>query len=318
MAQNSKIEWTDHTWNPWMGCTKVSDGCKHCYAMTMMDHRYGKVKWGPQGERIRTAKAYWKKPLKWNETLFVQCEVCGLRQVFDQHGRCPGCQHPMVATMQRVRQRVFCASLADVFEHKADQLEEMNQWRADLFTMIEQTPNLDWLLLTKRPENVRAMCPSLPENVWIGTSVENQRMAEERIPALVRIPAKIHFLSVEPMLEKIDLDLRGKHYGIDYPTYSEDVSWVICGGESGPDARPMNPEWARSLRDQCQEAGVPFFFKQWGEWAPRSHVQVLGLNGKEKTFKKKPVPFGDEMMLPVGKHLSGNVLDGQEIMEFPR
>jgi len=312
MAENSKIEWTDHTFNPWMGCTKVSEGCKHCYAETLMDHRYGKVKWGPQGKRVRTAKVYWKQPLKWNETPWVVCEVCGLRQVFGEHGRCPKCQHPMVATMHRTRARVFSGSLGGVFEDR----EEIGDWRLELFELIEQTPNLDWLLLTKRPENVQAMCPSLPGNVWIGTSVENQRMADERIPELTRIPVKIHFLSVEPMLERIDLDLRGRHYGIDYPTYSEDVSWVICGGESGPDARPMNPDWVRSLLNQCRDADVPFFFKQWGEWMPRSHMWYAGLR-KEMTFRKKPVPFGAEMMVPVGKHRSGNFIDGLEWQEFP-
>lgn len=292
MAQNSKIEWCDHTFNPWMGCTRVSPGCQHCYAETLMDHRYKKVKWGPQGQRVLTAKAYWKQPLKWNMTWFVECEVCDLRQVFNQFGRCPGCEHPMEATMKPVRQRVFCGSLCDVFEERA----EIRDWRSDLFELIEQTPNLDWLLLTKRPENVKR---SLPDNVWIGTSVENQAMADKRIPVLVQIPAKVHFLSVEPMLEKIDLDLRGTNYGRDHATWSEDVSWVICGGESGPDARPMNPEWVQSLRDQCKEADVPFFFKQWGEYLP--------VGGPEHYAFEK-----------MGKHRSGRVVDGQEWNEFPK
>jgi protein gp37 len=332
MAENSAIEWTDHTFNPWTGCTKVSDGCKHCYAETLMDHRYHKVKWGPQGKRLRTAKQYWKQPLKWNETWFVECDVCGQRQVFNQHGRCSKCQHPMVATMRRARQRVFCASLADVFEEKRDQMEEMDQWRSELVQLIEQTPNLDWLLLTKRPENVEWMLEvalfsngvepqagawlKAHPNVWIGTSVENQKMADERIPHLVRIPARIHFLSVEPMLGPIDLDLRGKHYGIDYDDYSEDVSWVIGGFESGSEARVPNPDDMRSLRDQCRAADIPFFFKQWGEWMPRSHMWYAGLK-EDMTFKKKPVQMGNEIMVPVGKHRSGNFLDGLEWQEFP-
>lgn len=314
MAQNSKIEWCDHTFNPWIGCTKVSQGCKNCYAERLMDHRWGKITWGPQGKRVRTAKAYWKQPLKWNETWYVQCDVCGLRQVFEEHGFCAGCHHPMVAVMKKVRPRVFCGSLCDVFEEKRNQMDEMDQWRSDLFELIEQTPNLDWLLLTKRPEHVEWMLEvalfnrgidlqagewlkSHP-NVWIGTSVENQEMADARIPALVRIPAKIHFVSVEPMLEKIDLQLEGRNYGMDYPGYSEFVHWVICGGESGPCARPLHPAWVKSIRDQCQEAGVPFFFKQWGEYLPSGDPEHY-------LFKK------------VGKHRSGRILDGVEWSQFP-
>jgi len=353
--ENSKIQWCDHTFNPWMGCTRVSDGCKHCYAETMMDHRYGKVKWGPQGKRIRTAQAYWKQPLKWNEGVWVECDTCGLRQELDEHGQCPKCQRPMVATMRRVRARVFCASLADVFELKEDQKEEMDQWRSDLFGLIEITPNLDWLLLTKRPENVRRMVPwnsSYPDNVWIGTSVEDQDAVNKRIPQLLKIPAKVRFVSCEPLLGPVALDgglnFDRKTYPCDYEIrwghgggvegwntltgefryYRESdgepselwlddtIDWVICGGESGPDARPMNPDWARSLLKQCREADVPFFFKQWGEWMPRSHMWYAGLK-EDMTFKKKPVQMGNEMMVPVGKHRSGNFLDGLEWEEFP-
>jgi protein gp37 len=307
MAENSKIEWCDHTFNPWMGCTRVSPGCQHCYAETMMDHRYGKVKWGPQGKRIRTAKQYWKQPLKWNNTLWVECDVCGFRQVFDEHGRCPECQHPMVATMRRVRQRVFCGSLCDVFEDRPDTF----LWRDDLFQLIEQTPNLDWLLLTKRPENVKR---SLPDNVWVGTSVEDQKFANKRIIELMKIPATVRFLSCEPLLGPLDLSGYLKCLTGDYETPM--ISWVICGGESGPDARPMNPDWVRSLRDQCLEADVPFFFKQWGEWFPKNDLWMLHLK-EGITFKKKPVQFGDEIMVPVGKHRAGNFLDGLEWQEFP-
>jgi protein gp37 len=128
MAENSNIEWTHHTFNPWIGCTKVSDGCKNCYAENLMDKRYGRVKWGPQGTRVRTSEANWKKPLKWNREAEAKGE----------------------------RHRVFCASLADVFEDKPDQ-PEMEQWRLELLELIIKTPYLDWLLLTKRPENVRGM-----------------------------------------------------------------------------------------------------------------------------------------------------------------
>lgn len=264
--ENSAIEWTDHTFNPWMGCTKVSPGCKFCYAETMMDTRYGKVQWGPQGKRVRTSDANWRKPLAWNRA----AEFAGKRA------------------------RVFCASLADVFEDKVDQAAAMTGWRAELWDLIGQTPWLDWLLLTKRPEFVGRMVPPewmtgyWPANVWIGTSVEDQRRADERIPELLMIPATVRFLSVEPLLGPIDIldKLDNVFYteDSDYPTIGPSIDWVIVGGESGKDARPMHPEWVRSIRDQCQETGVPFFFKQWG--------------GKNKKA-------------------AGRMLDGREWNEFP-
>lgn len=259
--RNSAIEWTDHTFNPWVGCTKVSDGCKHCYAEALMDKRFGRVEWGVNGTRKRTSAANWREPLKWNR----DAQAAGIRQ------------------------RVFCASLADVFEDRP----ELAEWRSDLFDLIYSTPHLDWLLLTKRPENVLDMVPAnwhawLPANVWIGTSIENQAAADERIPHLLRIPASVRFLSMEPLLGPVDLDhvvspgsletLRG-------------VQWVIVGGESGTKARPMHPDWVRSIRDQCQADGVPFFFKQWGEY--------------------------DAVGRKVGKKVSGRELNGHYWDEYP-
>lgn len=261
MAENSAIEWTDHTFNPWIGCTKVSDGCKHCYAETLMDKRYGRVKWGPQGTRIRTSAANWRKPLAWNKQA-------------EREGR---------------RFRVFCASLADVFEIHPSQ--DLDEWRHDLFMLIQQTPNLDWLLLTKRPENVMPYLQhgwgtDLPDNVWVGTSVENQEQADKRIPELLNIPAAVRFLSMEPLLEPVDLRRIASYLwknaeyinpltGILYDFLSvgaghirEKIDWVIVGGESGHGKRPFNPDWARTIRDQCAAAGVPFFMKQWDKVQP--------------------------------------------------
>lgn len=232
--ENSKIEWTNNTFNPWVGCTKVSQGCKNCYAEELMDRRYKKVQWGPTGERVRTSEGYWKKPFSWNKQAFAE----------------------------EKRYKVFCASLADVFEeHKSI----LPVWRLDLGKLIERTPNLDWLLLTKRPENVFNMCadfgwvesaspderaPYIPDNVWIGTSVEDQENADKRVPELLKIPARIRFLSCEPLLAPVYLE---NWRGID---------WVIVGGESGANRRQINLDWARSLRDQCRHNNVPFFFKQ--------------------------------------------------------
>jgi protein gp37 len=212
--KNSSIEWTDDTFKPWWGCTKVSPGCTHCYAETLSS-RYGKDVWGPGKQRQRMSAKYWEGPLAWDRKV-VPGEI----------------------------RRVFCASMADVFDPDVPP-----EWRADLFELIRQTRNLSWLLLTKRPDEI----PSLglpPETVWLGTSVEDQRRADERIPQLLNIPATVHFLSVEPLLEAVDLgSLQG-------------INWIICGGESGLHCRPMNVEWARSVRDQCKNASVAFFMKQ--------------------------------------------------------
>ena len=237
--ENSKIAWTDHTFNPWIGCAKVSPGCANCYAEELMDKRYGRVQWGVNGTRSRTSKSNWHEPIKWNR----KAEADG------------------------VRRRVFCSSLADVFEDRA----ELEPWRLDLLKLIEQTQSLDWLLLTKRPENVMRMIElaqdqagAVPNalvwllrmaHVWIGTSVENQEQAEKRIPHLLQIPTMVRFVSMEPLLEPVNLRF-------------DDVSvmpdWVIVGGESGAKARPMQIEWARDIRLQCKITGVPFFMKQLG------------------------------------------------------
>lgn len=249
MAQDSKIQWTHHTFNPWVGCTKVSDGCKFCYAETLMDTRYGKAKWGPKGTRVIKADSGWREPLKWN-------------RLAEQAGE---------------RHRVFCASLADVFEGgatmPAEEWPKVEAARARLFDLIYQTPQLDWLLLTKRPENIMAAVfraydgehatggsrPMLqrwwyhlepPPNVWLGTSVENQQ-AVGRVDCLRQVPAVVRFLSCEPLIGPVDLPLDG-------------IDWVIVGGESGPGARPCDVDGIRSVVRQCRDATVPVFVKQLG------------------------------------------------------
>jgi protein gp37 len=220
MAENSKIEWTTHTFNPWIGCQKVSPGCDHCYAEAMMDHRYGKVEWGPHGERKRTSEANWKLPLRW------------ARQA------------------KGSRPRVFCASLADVFDNKVPAI-----WRSDLFALIEDTPELDWLLLTKRPQNIAKMLwpkwdGALPRNIWLGTTCEDQKHFDQRWPLLRdAADAIVNFISYEPAIGPLFIR-------------PNKPDWVICGGESGPNRRMMDPAWARDVRDQCAEQGTPFFMKQ--------------------------------------------------------
>jgi len=193
---------------------------------------------------------------------------------------------------------VFCASLADVYEDNPQVVD----WRSELLDLITATPKIDWLLLTKRPENVNAFSHyALPDNVWVGTSVENQKAADERIPTLMQVNANVRFLSCEPLLGPINI---GESIS--------DIDWVIAGGESGPNARPMYPDWARSLRGQCMAAGVPFLFKQWGEW----HYDGDVILEKPNT----PVLFHAGMSVPmyrVGKKNAGRLLDGREWNEYP-
>jgi protein gp37 len=216
MGENTKIEWADHTFNPWMGCTKVSPACDNCYAAEMMDTRYGRVRWGAGEPRVRTKD--WSKPRKWNRDT-------------------PGAF-------------VFCASLADVFDNEVDP-----SWRYDLFQLIHATPNLVWLLLTKRIGNVRKMVELLPSNCAIGATMANQEEYDRDRMKLAEVKAKLHplftFGSFEPLLGPIILDKNAP-------------DWVIVGGESGKNARPMNLDWARSLEQQSTELGRVFNFKQVG------------------------------------------------------
>lgn len=252
--KDSKIQWCHSTFNPWRGCTKVSPGCANCYA-EKQSRRNPKVLgvWGDQGTRVIAAESYWRMPLTWNREAAAAGE----------------------------RHRVFCASLADVFEDRP----ELVAPRVRLFHLIQETPHLDWLLLTKRPENVirfrggdgvpRSWPENMPPNVWLGTSVEDQKRADERIPHLLQVPARVRFLSCEPLLGPVDLTrlCHGKvnsltgdlcSNGGEWLEQGPSVSWVIAGGESGAGARECNIGWIRSLRDQCQAAGVAFFCKQLG------------------------------------------------------
>lgn len=317
MAENSAIEWTDATFNPWIGCTKVSPACDHCYAETLSKARLG-VPWGAGQPRRRTATSTWKQPLAWNRK----------------------------AAKEGRRMRVFCASLADVFD-----AEVAEEWRADLFALIDQTPSLDWLLLTKRPAVARKVMPATPRpNVWLGTTVENQAMAEARIPRLLETPAAVRFLSMEPLLGPVDLtNIPWRFNGcsgetvktinaltgnitVNDPVFGGGggvvgLDWVIAGGESGPGARPTHPDWFRSIRDQCAAGGAPFLFKQWGEWAPK---RMLGLQcapgstwgaiNQDGSFSQFATPWnghdddgmGDReaVMVRVGKKAAGRLLDG--------
>ena len=355
MGQDSKIEWCDHTFNPWSGCTKVSPACEHCYAEVNCSVKMRGVEWGPNGNRIVKAESGWKEPGKWNMDA----------------GRSVICDATTPDGRVHVRPKVFCASLADVFEDwtgvlldaqkrtlyevagdwvgcdkpppgQAGRLLRMDDVRRRLFSIIDHTPNLDWLLLTKRPENIAKKWAQngtgpnvathasgfvIRRNAWLGVTVEDRKHGVPRISTLRAIPASVRFLSVEPLLEDLgEINLDG-------------IDWVIVGGESGPQARPVHPEWVCSVRDQCVAAGVAFFFKQWGEWMPyramtssqaeayydpipegRPDDSIRRCRVKTVSLLSHPMPRGGsyDQFFKVGKEVAGRQLDGREWSEFPK
>ncbi len=261
MARNSKIEWTTHTFNPWWGCLKVSAACKHCYAEAWAK-RVGQSVWGIQAERRFFGDKHWAEPLKWN----AEAEAAGERA------------------------RVFCASMADVFEDRRD----LDEWRARLWILIAATPHLDWLLLTKRPGIVARLVPwsgDWPANIWLGTTVEDQDAADERMPELAALPAAVRFISAEPLLGPVDI-----------APWASSLDWVITGGESGPKARPSSPSWFLALLNQCIAADIAFHFKQWGDWAPGQGISLAKTGGKAAA--------DGTLMLRVGKRAAGRLLGG--------
>jgi protein gp37 len=263
MGENSKISWTDHTFNPWWGCTKVNTGCSHCYA-EILGNRFG-VKWGVSAERRRFLGKHWNEPLKWNRN----------------------------AEQAGVPARVFCGSMCDVFEDRAD----LDGERVRLWKLTSSTPWLRWLLLTKRPKNIARMVPwgsTPPKNVALLVSVSDQRTAEELTPDLLLTPAAMRGVSLEPMVGPVDLRylqpgdppteinaLEGTH-GVLRPhggTCAK-LDWIVCGGESGPNARPCHVEWIRSVVRQCAEAKVPCWNKQLGRESRDSNCMIFPLRDR--------------------------------------
>lgn len=302
MGAETKIEWCDHSFNPWTGCQAVSPACDHCYAEAQAKRApktFGG--WGPHAERRRTSESYWRQPLLWNKR----------------------------AAKEGSRPRVFCASMADIMDKAAP-----IQWFIDALDLMRVTPNLIWLLLTKRPQLIRRRLEEAlahlskgtdrgdliewiaawlhgrpPENIWLGTTAENQAEADRRIPHLLAAPAAKRFLSCEPLLGPVDLQACKAWRDCNIPEYGgpghefvsvlHGLDWIIAGGESGPKARPTRIEWARNLRDQCVAAGIPYFWKQWGEFTPDD-------------------PSGGQTaMRRVGKKAAGAALDGREWRDVP-
>lgn len=328
MGETTGISWCDATFNPWIGCTKISPGCKHCYAETLVTGRMGRQgTWGPKGTRERTTPANWRKPIAW------------ARSMPEQLGRRP---------------RVFCASLADVFEPRP----ELAPWREELLALVQATPELDWLLLTKRPdvalERFRSGGWELTANLWIGTSIESSEYTW-RADALREIPAAIRFISAEPLLgslfkDRVQLATPGMVTGSTAAQGGEDpglldlqtgarqsspldlwgIDWVIVGGESGgPKSRPMHPDWAREIRDAilwgdlipcgdgCCEPQWPrpaFHFKQWGSW---SAGYPNDDDGRAKRVKFRDTRDAYMRYTGAAPTSGGRLLDGQEWLEFP-
>lgn len=327
MAKDTKIEWAHHTFNPWWGCTKVSPACDHCYAETFARRvGYGETGskfpiWGKDTERRVFGEKHWAEPLQWNRK----------------------------AAEAGVRERVFCGSMCDVMEDHP----RAAQQRPLLYELIEQTPHLDWLLLTKRPQNFRRFLPQdwmvePRSNVWLMTTVESQEQAWRAVE-LMKTPAYVRGLSCEPMLGPLDLTrieyrtegsggecfvnaLTGNFVSVAGGGPLPRIKWVICGGESGPGARPMHPDWARSLQDQCLDAEVPFFFKQWGEWCPadmehgfgsgimpddNSKLTWIGWDGKLQGPSCHGLLDPVMAIAKVGKVQAGRSIDRREWNEVP-
>lgn len=285
MAENSAISWTTHTWNPWMGCTKVSPACDGCYAEALMDKRYGKVQWGNH-PRQRTGAHTWNDPRRWQR----QAEKDGSRPF------------------------VFCASLADIFDNQVPA-----EWRADAFNVMRETPSLVYLLLTKRPQNIVKLADAvggLPVNAALGTTVEDQKRADINLPALKSAKIETNplftFGSFEPLLGSVVIP----------PAFMPD--WVITGGETdqgGHKARPSHHDWFRDLRDQAAAAGVPYHHKQNGEWIPLTQYDggewPSDAGGCCRLTYSGDKADGGFPMQKVGKKFAGRLLDGVEHNDFP-
>jgi len=267
MGKDSAISWTDHTFNPWWGCVEVSPACDQCYARELSAGRFKLDLWGKDKPRKFFTDKHWNEPVRWNKK----------------------------AKKLGVRQRVFCASMADICEERPD----LDPWRERLWKLIEATPDLDWMLLTKRPENYHRMLPArwtigenpMPRNVWLGTTAENQRRADERIPELFTVRAPVYWISAEPLLGPIDF--RG-HWSREVETgqlssaFVHGIDWVIVGGESGNAPRRMDPAWVLDIKKQCKENGAAFHFKQKG----RILAAEMGCKNKEgKELSEWPEEF---------------------------
>lgn len=297
MGEKTKISWTDRTFNVWHGCVEVSPACTFCYAKRD-NARYhpDNPNWGKHAPRLmwndgsQRSINHWNEPVKWNK----------------------------IAEKTSTRSKVFCMSMGDILEilpPHHPQFQEMLTERMKCFRLMIDTPWLDWLVLTKRPENARGLMPfnwfepgQWPSNVWFGVTVEDEERADERMPILATIPAPVKWLSCEPLFSYLDLS-----------QWKKDISWIITGGESGSKARPGHPNWYRALRDFAIVEHIPFFFKQHGEWAPIEDCTEGQINSYPyMTVNSMGKRDGcTHEMVRIGRQAAGHMLDGVEWHEFP-
>lgn len=302
MGVITAIEWADASWSPWEGCQKVGPGCDHCYAESMNNWLRRGENWGPGALRRIYSNAHWDKPLRWNR---AAARASQYRKVFP--------------------------SVCDPFDNAAPEGERQRFGR-----LILDTPNLIWMLLTKRIGNAATMLGTMfpdgtPDNVWLGATIVNQAEADRDIPKLIDAPASVRFLSMEPLLGEVNLyDWIGPWGKSDELQAPPMIDGIFVGGESGRGARPMHPSWARSLRDQCFAAGVAYHFKQWGEWAPGNDCAGGDLIERDRTKIQSgffdyndnwnllgPNPFR-QTMDRIGKKAAGRDLDGRNHDDFPQ
>lgn len=335
MADKSKIEWCDASWNPIRGCSRVSEGCRHCYAERVaarfsgLGQPYeGLAVMTPSGARwtgeVRLVEEHLEDPLRWKRPrrIFVNSmsdlfhesvpdewidRICAVMALAPQHIF-------QVLTKRPERMRDYMARGRDriVSHMKSKAAAGVNGW-ADWTPRVAR--HKCWI--EKFDEHVGFPLP----NVWLGVSVEDQKSADERIPLLLQTPAAVRWLSCEPLLGSIDLNSNAIR--VDADSYAGQVHWVVVGGESGAGARPMNPEWARALRDECVAAGIPFFFKQWGQWFPVCEAVPEGAAweiGKEKALTHIHLwrDEAENVSVLVGKKNAGRLLDGREWNDYPR
>lgn len=332
--QNTTIEWTDHTLNFWWGCTKVSPACTHCYAESVAKvfgkRLFGTVpQWGAGKPRFQRLEAARKEAVTMNKRAQKAAKK------WDNEAAELISRGSVPPTFKPRRPRVFVNSMSDWLD-----AEVPIGWLAYLLETITLCPNLDFQLLTKRPDNWAGRLLDLrdtlqratnipgiiadtwlagtpPLNVWIGTTVEDQTRADQRLPHLLEIPAKVRFLSCEPLLGPVDIS----HLRIGdnqwFPL--QHLHWIIAGGESGGQARPTHPDWFRSLRGQCFAAQVPFFFKQWGEWISVDNLRYLSSHEPrlDQSYRGHKFP-GGTLMLRVGDKHTGRILDDQLHDQFPK
>lgn len=293
---STKIPWCTETLNPFFGCTKVSPGCNSCYAEVMAKRLKGM---GQSNYREVIENGHWSGDFNYDPDVMVK------------------------AYKWKKPRMIFVNSMSDTFHEYFSR-----QWILQIMNVVAMNPQHTFLILTKRAERMYGYFEGLEissplPNLWLGVTVENQEQANERVPYLLATPAAKRFVSVEPMLGKIDLiNVWDHHYRLFSLKQLGFIDWVICGGESGPKARPMHPEWVRFLQIQCKVASTPFFFKQWGEWLPSYDFgarldEFTERFPGDRILRRKHVFEDGQVMYRVGKKAAGAMLDGQLYKEYP-